>query len=99
MKISKRKRLKFYKSKEWRKKRQDILERDNNECQRCKRKGRASPGQVYKLDVHHIKHLEDRWDLKLDSNNLITLCGACHNLQHPEKLKEEHKGIHAERFE
>lgn len=99
MKVNKSKRLKFYKSKAWRIKRKEILERDNNECQHCKSKGYAMPGQMTKLDVHHKKHLEDRWDLRLDDDNLVTLCGACHNLEHPEKLKEQHADIHEERFE
>lgn len=98
MTILKSKRIKFYKSREWINKRKEILERDNNECQHCKALGKATVGQVTKLDIHHIKHLEDYWDLRLNNNNLITLCGACHNKEHPEKLKDN-KNIHAERFE
>lgn len=76
---------KFYKSREWRKKRPEILKRDNYECQRCKRMGRYSRGVV----VHHIKHLRDRPDLALDDDNLETQCEACHNIEHPEKLGQE----------
>lgn len=99
MKVSKDKRIKFYKSSKWIKKRKEILERDNNECQSCKNKGLATVGQSTKLDVHHIKHLENNWDLRLNNDNLITLCVTCHNLEHPEKLKDYKNNIHAERFE
>lgn len=71
----------FYNSWTWRKKRLEILERDNNECQLCKEKGRVSKGEV----VHHIKHLKDFPRLCLDDENLLTVCYSCHNLLHPEK--------------
>ena len=76
---------KFYKSRPWRKKRKEMLRRDNNECQRCKSLGRYSKAVV----VHHIKHLKDRPDLALEDDNLMPLCEACHNSwAHPEKLKK-----------
>lgn len=74
---------KFYKSSEWKDKRRQILRRDNYECQRCKREGRFSRATT----VHHIKHLIDYPELALDDENLESLCDACHNLEHPEKLK------------
>ena len=69
---------KFYKSRLWRKKRRDILRRDNYECQRCKAEGRVhvdskkveGERKVVELNVHHIKELEDRPDLALDLDNL-----------------------------
>lgn len=73
---------KFYKTTAWRNKRLKILKRDNYECQECKREGGFSKGNI----VHHIKHLENRPDLALESNNLVTVCEACHNKLHPEKL-------------
>ncbi|SDZ19109.1 HNH endonuclease [Tindallia californiensis] len=72
----------FYKSKTWQKKRKQILLRDHNECQMCKSKGKVSIAD----HVHHIKHLTARPDLGLDDDNLIGLCAACHNYEHPEKL-------------
>ena len=99
MAITKNKRTKFYKSAERIKKRKEIIDRDNNECQHCKSKGFAVVGQNIVLDVHHIVHLEDSWEQRLDGDNLITLCRPCHNLQHPEKLQEFNAGMHAERFE
>ena len=73
----------FYKRKEWKRKRKQILKRDNYECQKCKGRGEFSKAQC----VHHIKHLEDRPDLALVDGNLVSLCNACHNEEHPEKLK------------
>ena len=75
---------KFYKSRPWRKKRREILKRDNDECQRCKSLGGYSKAVV----VHHIKHLKDRPDLALVDDNLVSLCEPCHNIEHPEKLKK-----------
>lgn len=34
------------------------------------------------LEVDHIEELQDRPDLKLDPDNLRTLCKACHNKRH-----------------
>lgn len=73
----------FYKRKEWRHKRAQILERDNHECQKCKARGRQSQATC----VHHIKHLDARSDLALVDSNLISLCDSCHNQEHPEKLR------------
>ena len=71
----------FYKSGIWRSKRQQILKRDNFECQRCKDQGKFSPAEI----VHHIKHLREYPELALDDENLLSVCGACHNILHPEK--------------
>lgn len=72
----------FYRSPEWRAKRQEILQRDNGECQQCKREGKFSPANT----VHHIEPLLDRPDLALEDDNLESLCPACHNREHPEKF-------------
>ena len=72
----------FYKRKTWRRKRRDILQRDNGECQRCKASGRYSRAVV----VHHILHLDRRPDLAYVDSNLVSLCEPCHNLEHPEKF-------------
>lgn len=73
----------FYTSKRWIKKREMILRRDNYQCQHCKRYGRTVQATV----VHHIQHYDDHPELALISSNLISLCSACHNRQHPEKGK------------
>lgn len=73
----------FYKRKEWKRKRKQVLKRDNYECQRCKDAGEFSQAEC----VHHMYHLEERPDLALTDSNLASLCNACHNYFHPEKLK------------
>lgn len=75
---------KFYKSGVWRKKRREILKRDNEECQMCKKAGKYSEAVV----VHHVKHLKDYTWLALTDSNLISLCSECHNIVHPEKQKK-----------
>jgi gp54 protein len=99
MTVNRSKRRKFYKSAAWLRKRKEIVDRDNNECQLCKSNGYATVGQMTALDVHHKEHLEDNWQRRLDNDNLITLCRSCHNLQHPEKLKEFNSDVHQEKFE
>ncbi len=78
---------KFYHSKAWKDKRDEILARDNYECQHCKAKGLVVKG----TEVHHIIHLKDDWSKRFDNDNLVTLCRACHNLEHPEKIKKMKK--------
>ncbi len=83
--LRKRGRIKlFYKMGIWRRKRRQILDRDNHECQHCKAKGEYSKATC----VHHIKHLDARPDLALVDSNLVSLCDACHNQEHPEKLRK-----------
>lgn len=65
----------FYNSYEWRKLRYTILKRDNQTCQACGAK--ASNGAV--LHVDHIKPLRKYWSLRLDPNNLQTLCNVCNH--------------------
>ena len=75
----------FYKSREWKRKRKDIIRRDDNECQKCKREGGAGRAET----VHHMKHLKDFPELALVDSNLISLCYQCHNEEHPEKLQTQ----------
>lgn len=70
-----------YRSTRWKHKRLAILRRDGYKCQHCKRYGRA----VEATEVHHIKHADEYPELVWENSNLISLCHACHNKQHPEK--------------
>ena len=72
----------FYHSLVWFTKRAEILERDNYECQMCKRSGKYHKAEC----VHHLKHLKYREDLALVNDNLISLCFDHHNQVHPEKF-------------
>jgi len=75
---------KFYKSKKWKTKREVILKRDNYLCRECKRYGKTTQATT----VHHILPLEQRPDLKLNSQNLISLCNECHNQMHDRNTNE-----------
>jgi 5-methylcytosine-specific restriction endonuclease McrA len=83
---------KFYGTEKWKRKRAAILARDKYQCQICKRYGRTRQA----TEVHHIVHLEDDPSRALDGSNLISLCKACHNAQHPEKQKELRRRRYAE---
>ena len=74
----------FYWLKEWRIIRKVRRKIDNNECQRCKQTGRHSPAEM----VHHIKEVRAYPELALTLSNTESLCNACHNREHPEKLQK-----------
>ena len=83
----------FYKSYDWQLRRAEVLALDKWECQMCKAKGKYSKAVI----VHHIKHLKDRPDLAMqiydgEQRQLISLCRACHEECHPERLKKHYRG-------
>ena len=61
----------FYSSKAWKDKREEIKSRDIY-CQRCFIKFNIVTYD--NLEVHHIEPLTVKWEKRLHSNNLITLC-------------------------
>lgn len=64
-----------------------ILERDNYECQECKKEGRISiKQQGKKLDVHHKKELEEYPELAYKEDNLETVCVNHHNILDNRKI-------------
>ena len=67
---------KFYNSKEWRTKREQILARSNGLCVVCWLIGRVRSA----TSVHHIKKLREHFELRLDDDNLIAVCRDCHEL-------------------
>lgn len=71
----------FYNSKRWRMKRAYILSRDKYLCQECKKYGKNIEAKI----VHHIQEIEDRPDLSMKNDNLVSVCSSCHNKIHPEK--------------
>lgn len=82
---------KFYTWNSWRRLRKEVLAFDRFECQDCKKRGRYSPA----VCVHHIKHLRDRpdlalsiWDHETGERQLVSLCRHCHELRHPESLRQ-----------
>ncbi|UVD88826.1 MAG: HNH endonuclease [Staphylococcus haemolyticus] len=72
-------RKQFYNSKAWEVVRQEVLKRDNYECTWCKQEGKVT---TTGLEIDHIEELHIRPDLKLEPDNLRTLCKACHNKRH-----------------
>ena len=83
----------FYNSGEWKKKRIEILKRDNYECQDCVKRLREARKKQIKLsgkdrlirraeEVHHEKEVKEHPELKLDDRNLTSLCTICHNKRH-----------------
>lgn len=112
---TKEQKRKFYNSSQWKGPkgiRWDILERDNYECQECKRQGNVTIDMnefSYKakrkkiaLVVDHIKELEDYPELALEVENLETLCVNCHNKKHGRYFRKfvwrENKWAHDERW-
>lgn len=90
----------FYNGMKWRKMRSYIKEKNNYECQECKRQGKVSldiyeknknDRKKIKLVVHHIKELKDYPELALDEGNLETLCVECHNKIHDRHFKSNFK--------
>ena len=73
---------KFRNTNRWATKSLAIRQRDNYLCQVCLA-GIYTTTAVYnynKLEVHHIESLEDSYHLRLDDDNLITLCSYHHKL-------------------
>jgi len=64
----------IYNSPKWKAKRQEILERDNNTCQKC--------GSQEKLHIHHIYSYFYYPDYVFEDEYLITLCESCHSKCH-----------------
>ena len=67
-----------------------VLRMDRGECQLCKARGRYARGTI----VHHVRHLRERpdlalsiWDPDTGQRQLVTVCKACHEREHPESLR------------
>ena len=78
----------WYNSAAWKRMRAQVLKMDHYECMRCKSMGRYRKAEI----VHHVKHLRDRPDLALSlfdpdtgARQLVSLCRACHESEHPER--------------
>ncbi|KGR89036.1 HNH endonuclease [Lysinibacillus odysseyi] len=84
---------KFYKSTGWKKLRQLALERDNHECQWCKKDGKVTHKDAATLEIDHVKEIEDYPELAYDLENLRTLCKHHHNKRHNRFDGKATKGI------
>ena len=78
---------KFRWSRRWREKRNRIVDRDNGLCMLC----RANGKYVYDdLEVHHIVRIEDDYNVRLDEDNLITLCVYHHKKADKGEISKEY---------
>lgn len=69
----------FYKSRAWQVARQRALARDNHVCQECWAKHHI----ITLADtVHHRVEISKDWSKRLQMDNLVSLCSACHNKRH-----------------
>ena len=67
----------FRSSYQWKLKRIYIMKRDKYLCAVCLNEGRLCNDT---LSVHHIQPLEKAFDLRLNDENLITLCEKHHEM-------------------
>lgn len=94
----------FYKTRAWSDVRMQALERDNYECQECRKFGRVTTNddrldKHKQLDVDHVQEIEEHPDLALDLENLRTLCIRCHNDKHDRTFRRKsHRWEHDERW-
>ena len=70
--------LKDYRALSWRKKKEEILLRDNYTCQLCHRS--VSEGVI--LQVHHPCYINDCHAWEYPNSVLITMCKGCHAAEH-----------------
>lgn len=75
----------------WRRKREEIQDRDLRLCQVCIRELYDTVNKyTYEgLSVHHIYALVDDWSKRLDNDNLITLCNYHHTMADNDKIPRE----------
>lgn len=101
--IEKKQVYKFYQTTEWKHIKSEVLQKQHNECQICKRKGRYTKADT----VHHIQYVRSHPELALSKTyinargkeqvNLIAICKACHNQVH-DKFKHKPKFTNTERW-
>lgn len=74
----------FYHSQAWKDTRDAYFRSQSGLCERCRRRGVATPGVI----VHHIRHLTPENignpRVTLNFDNLELLCRDCHAAAHPE---------------
>lgn len=72
----------FRSTRAWKLKRNEIKELDLYMCQICKLKlyNTLKQYNAESLQVHHIIPVKHAWDLRLDNDNLISLCPYHHEL-------------------
>ncbi len=74
-----------YRSAEWAKLRLAALRRDGFQCTNCQTSVRGKG----RSRVDHIQTIRSRPDLAWTLSNLRTLCPACDNARHSEKMRKD----------
>lgn len=79
--------LTFYKSIDWNLLKNKKLQDTQYRCERCKELGKYTLA----AEVHHLKPIQtdEGWVLRLDYNNLKSLCVECHNWYHKRFQRKE----------
>lgn len=94
---------KFYKSKEFRSVKAEVMKEQKHECQECLRQGKITIADT----VHHVQFVRKHPRLALDKyyiykgkryKNLIAVCRECHNKLHPEKFFKRKEILNEERW-
>lgn len=87
----------FYHWPEWLERRDDVLRLDRGECYLCRTKKKRYRRAVL---VHHVKHLKQRpdlalsiWDPDSGERQLVSVCRACHEDEHPERRWKRVQGV------
>lgn len=87
----------FYWTEDWRELKEEVKDFYHNECQECLKKGIYTRADC----VHHVKQVRQYPALALSmyyidekgnkQKQLVPLCNACHNKEHPEKQHKQSK--------
>lgn len=93
----------FYTWAPWLNLRAEVLREDKYECQACKTRGKYTRA----THVHHVKHVRKYPELALvkalpnGERQLVSLCRACHEREHPERMRkgEPRKPVTMERWD
>ena len=101
--IQEKKLYRFYKSKEWLAKKEEILKKFHNECVWCKENGKISKA----VEVHHVQYVKKHPELALDEfytykekehRNLVPLCHDCHDRAHERMKYKKQRQLNEERW-
>ena len=79
----------FYWSWQWRQLRAARRSIDGNRCVQC--------GSDEDLQVDHVIPIRDRWDLRANVSNLVTLCQLCHKAKTRQQRRARSQPRHSRR--
>lgn len=90
-KYKKTKEDRFRNTKAWQRKRDQIKDRDKGLCQVCIRKlyNTLKQYNYADIEVHHITPLREDYELRLDDDNLVSVCKYHHELAESGQIPRE----------